>query len=35
VTDPEELAEVKVAAGKVMETTLTAIDAEARQRAEG
>ena len=35
VTDPEELAEVKVAAGKVMETTLAAIDAEARQRAEG
>jgi phosphoglucomutase len=35
VTDPEALAEVKVAAGKVMETTLAAIDAEARQRAEG
>jgi phosphoglucomutase len=35
VTDPEELAEVKVAAGKVMEATLAAIDAEARQRAEG
>jgi phosphoglucomutase len=35
VTDPEELAEVKVAAGKVMETTLAAIEAEARQRAEG
>ena len=35
VTDPEELAEVKVAAGKVMEITLAAIDAEARQRAEG
>jgi phosphoglucomutase len=35
VTDPEELAEVKVAAGKVMETTLAAIDAEARLRAEG
>ena len=35
VTDPEELAEVKIAAGKVMETTLAAIDAEARQRAEG
>ena len=34
VTDPEALAEVKVAAGKVMETTLAAIDAEARQRAE-
>jgi phosphoglucomutase len=35
VTDPEALAEVKVAAGKVMETTLAAIDAEARRRAEG
>lgn len=35
VTDPEELAEVKIAAGKVMEITLAAIDAEARQRAEG
>ena len=34
VTDPEELAEVKVAANKVMETTLAAIDAEARHRAE-
>lgn len=34
VTDPEELAEVKAAAGKVMETTLAAIDAEARERAE-
>jgi phosphoglucomutase len=34
VTDTEALAEVKVAAGKVMETTLAAIDAEARQRAE-
>ena len=34
VTDPEELAEVKVAASKVMETTLAAIDAEARLRAE-
>ena len=30
----EELAEVKVAANKVMETTLAAIDAEARHRAE-
>lgn len=35
VTDPEELAEVKATAGKVMDTTLAAIDAEARQRAEG
>lgn len=35
VTDPEALAEVKLAAGKVMETTLAAIDAEARRRAEG
>lgn len=35
VTDPEELAVVKVAAGKVMERTLAAIDTEARQRAEG
>ena len=35
VADPEELAEVKVAASKVMEATLAAIDAEARQRAEG
>jgi phosphoglucomutase len=34
VTDPEELAEVKLAASKVMETTLAAIDAEARHRAE-
>ena len=34
VTDPEELAEVKVAASKVMEKTLAAIDAEARHRAE-
>lgn len=34
VTDPEALAEVKLAAGKVMETTLAAIDAEARRRAE-
>lgn len=35
VTDPEELAVVKAAAGKVMERTLAAIDTEARQRAEG
>ena len=34
VTDPKELAEVKVAASKVMEKTLAAIDAEARHRAE-
>jgi phosphoglucomutase len=34
VTDLEELAEVKVAASKVMEKTLAAIDAEARHRAE-
>ena len=34
VTNPEELAEVKLAASKVMETTLAAIDAEARRRAE-
>ena len=34
VTDIEELAKVKVAAGKVMEKTLAAIDAEARRRAE-
>ena len=34
VTDPKELAEVKLAASKVMEKTLAAIDAEARHRAE-
>ena len=34
VTDLEDLAKVKVAAGKVMEKTLAAIDAEARRRAE-
>ncbi|MBK99983.1 MAG: phosphoglucomutase [Opitutales bacterium] len=34
VTDPEELAEVKVAASKVMEKTLATIEAEARHRAE-
>ncbi len=34
VTDPKELAEVKLAASKVMEKTLAAIDAEARSRAE-
>ena len=34
VTDLEELAKVKLAAGKVMEKTLAAIDAEARHRAE-
>ncbi|MEC8614516.1 MAG: phospho-sugar mutase, partial [Verrucomicrobiota bacterium] len=34
VTDPEKLTEVKLAASDVMETTLAAIDAEARLRAE-
>ncbi|MEC8279703.1 MAG: phospho-sugar mutase, partial [Verrucomicrobiota bacterium] len=34
VTDPKELAEVKLAASKVMEKTLAAIVAEARSRAE-
>lgn len=34
VTDPEELEQVKAAAAEVMESTLAAIDADARERAE-